>query len=385
MKLHEYQAKSILTSYGINVPEGGVIRRKEEVDVILDRLGGESFMVKAQILAGGRGKAGGVRLCRSREEVFDAVELLGRRLRTHQTVKEGVMVKALLIERAVEIAKELYLSVTIDRSAELPVILASAEGGVEIEELARESPDAIVKAYIRPEFGLPRFVVRKVASRIRLTPELTKEFGRLLTALVRIFVEKDASLVEINPLAVTEAGKLVALDVKLSIDDNALFRQEELAGLRDSSEDFPQEIRARQVGISYIYIGGSVGCMVNGAGLAMATMDLIKLSGGEPANFLDVGGGATSEQVREGFKILLSDENVRSVLVNIYGGIARCDVIADGIIRAAEEVGVDVPVIVRLEGTNADVGREMLNRSGLRFRTASTMAEAAEAAVEAAS
>ena len=386
MKLHEYQAKEIFASYGVKVPEGKVVRREEEVAEVLDGLGGESFAVKAQILAGGRGKAGGVKLCKSREEVFEAVKsLLGRRLRTHQTGERGVVVQAVLIERAINLKQELYLSMTIDRSAESPVILASAEGGVDIEELAKERPEAVVKEYFSSAFGLPPFIGRKVASRLGLPKSVTRDFVGLLSALARIFFDKDASLVEMNPLALTEDDELVALDAKLSIDDNALFRQKELAELRDSSEETPQETRAREVGISYVHIGGSVGCMVNGAGLAMATMDIIKSSGGEPANFLDVGGGATAEQVKEAFEILLSDSGVRSVLVNIYGGIARCDVIAEGIIEAAKCVEINLPVVIRLEGTNADIGRKMLDESGLMFRTAGSMADAARLAVEAAS
>ena len=386
MKLHEYQAKKVFASYGVKVPEGRVVRKEEEVAEVLDGLGGKSFAVKAQILAGGRGKAGGVKLCRSREEVFEAVKsILGKRLRTHQTGERGVVVRTVLIERAISLKQELYLSMTIDRAAESPVILASAEGGVDIEELARERPEAVVKEYFSSAFGLPPFVGRKVAARLGLPKSVTRGFVGLLSALARIFFDKDASLVEMNPLALTEDDELVALDAKLSIDENALFRQKELAELRDSGEETPQETRAREVGISYVHIGGSVGCMVNGAGLAMATMDIIKSSGGEPANFLDVGGGATAEQVKEAFKILLSDSGVRSVLVNIYGGIARCDVIAEGIIEAAKSVEINLPVVIRLEGTNADIGRKMLDESGLMFRTAESMADAAKMAVEAAS
>jgi len=386
VKLHEYQAKKVFASYGVKVPEGRVVRKEEEVAEVLDGLGGKSFAVKAQILAGGRGKAGGVKLCRSREEVFEAVKsILGKRLRTHQTGERGVVVRTVLIERAISLKQELYLSMTIDRAAESPVILASAEGGVDIEELARERPEAVVKEYFSSVFGLPPFVGRKVAARLGLPKSVTRGFVGLLSALARIFFDKDASLVEMNPLALTEDDELVALDAKLSIDENALFRQKELAELRDSGEETPQETRAREVGISYVHIGGSVGCMVNGAGLAMATMDIIKSSGGEPANFLDVGGGATAEQVKEAFKILLSDSGVRSVLVNIYGGIARCDVIAEGIIEAAKSVEINLPVVIRLEGTNADIGRKMLDESGLMFRTAESMADAAKMAVEAAS
>ncbi|MCX7703683.1 MAG: ADP-forming succinate--CoA ligase subunit beta [Planctomycetota bacterium] len=386
MKLHEYQAKQIFASYGIRVPEGGWVKKPEEAYEVARKLGGEQFVVKAQVLAGGRGKAGGIKLCKNAEEVFkESQQMLGSRLRTHQTGAEGVVVNALLVERAVRIKRELYLSLTIDRSIELPVILASAQGGVEIEELAREKPEAILKLHFEPEIATSQFLGRKLAYRMGLTEKATGEYIALVGRLTKLFLEKDCSLVEINPLVLTEEETIIALDAKMNIDENALFRQKELASQRDTSEDTPQEAKAKDVGISYVHIGGSVGCMVNGAGLAMATMDLIKLAGGEPANFLDVGGGATAQQVEAAFNILLSDKNVRSVLVNIFGGIARCDVIAQGIIEAAKKVKINLPVIVRLEGTNAEIGRKMLAESGLKFETASSMKEAAEAAVKASS
>lgn len=386
MKLHEYQAKEVFRRFGIPTPEGRLARDAAAAAAAATELGGAKWAVKAQVLVGGRGKAGGVRLCSSVDEVEKAAaELLGKRLVTVQSGADGVAVDAVLVERAVRIADEMYLAVTVDRAEEKPVLLASAEGGVEIETLAAERPEAIVKAHFEPEWGLSGALARTVAARMGLAQKNLTSFASVAVRLGRLFLETDASLVEINPLVLTEDGDFVALDAKLSIDDNALFRRKELARMRPPGDEVPQEIRAREAGISYVHIGGSVGCMVNGAGLAMATMDLVKLAGGEPANFLDVGGGATADQVEQAFGILLSDEGVRSVLVNIYGGIARCDVIAAGIIEAAKRIKVGVPVVVRLEGTNAAQGRAMLQESGLDFTTASTMAEAAEAAVRLAS
>ncbi len=386
MKLHEFQTKEVFRGYGIATPQGGVAESADEAVSVAKRIGGEVFAVKAQVLVGGRGKAGGIKICRGLEEVRKAAEgLLGKRLVTYQSGSEGVVVRRVLVEQGVEIEREMYLAVTVDRGAELPAVLASAEGGVEIEELARTKPDAIVRFHFEPEWGISGWMGRTIAQRLGLRGKLLQRFAATLAALGKLFLEKDASLVEINPLVVTKDGRLLALDAKLSIDDNALFRQRGLAEMRDTSEEKWVEVRAREVGISYVHIGGTVGCMVNGAGLAMATMDLIKLAGGEPANFLDVGGGATAAQVEEAFKLLLSDKNVRSVLVNIYGGIARCDVIAEGIIEAAKKVKIDVPVVVRLEGTNAEEGRRMLDESGLSLVTAATMKEAAEKAVRLAS
>jgi len=386
MKLHEFQAKEVFREYGIATPQGAVAESVEEAVSAAEQIGGEVFAVKAQVLVGGRGKAGGIRICRGLEEVKRAAEdLLGRRLVTYQSGPDGVVVRRVLVEQGVEIEQEMYLAVTIDRGAELPAVLASAEGGVEIEELARTKPDAIVRLHFEPEWGISGWMGRTMAQRLGLKGKLLQRFAATLVALGKLFLQKDASLVEINPLVVTKDGQLLALDAKLSIDDNALFRQKALAEKRDTSEEKWVEVRAREVGISYVHIGGTVGCMVNGAGLAMATMDLIKLAGGEPANFLDVGGGASAAQVEEAFKLLLSDKNVRSVLVNIYGGIARCDVIAQGIIEAAKKVKINVPVVVRLEGTNAEEGRRMLDESGLSLVTAATMKEAAEKAVRLAS
>jgi len=386
MKLHEFQAKKVFREYGIATPQGGAAKSADEAVSVAERIGGEVFAVKAQVLVGGRGKAGGIKICRGVEEVRKAAEsLLSRRLVTYQSGSEGVVVRRVLVEQGVEIEREMYLAVTVDRKAELPAVLASAEGGVEIEELARTKPDAIVRLHFEPEWGISGWIGRTIAQRLGLTGKLLQRFAATLAALGKLFLEKDASLVEINPLVVTKDGRLLALDAKLSIDDNALFRQRDFVEMRDTSEEKWVEVRAREVGISYVHIGGTVGCMVNGAGLAMATMDLIKLAGGEPANFLDVGGGATAAQVEEAFKLLLSDENVRSVLVNIYGGIARCDVIAQGIIEAAKKVKIDVPVVVRLEGTNAEEGRRILDGSGLSLVTAATMKEAAEKAVRLAS
>ncbi|RKY11852.1 MAG: ADP-forming succinate--CoA ligase subunit beta [Planctomycetota bacterium] len=386
MKLHEFQAKEVFREYGIATPQGAVAESVEEAVSAAEQIGGEVFAVKAQVLVGGRGKAGGIRICRGLEEVKRAAEdLLGRRLVTYQSGPDGVVVRRVLVEQGVEIEQEMYLAVTIDRGAELPAVLASAEGGVEIEELARTKPNAIVRLHFEPEWGISGWMGRTMAQRLGLKGKLLQRFAATLVALGKLFLQKDASLVEINPLVVTKDGQLLALDAKLSIDDNALFRQKTLAEKRDTSEEKWVEVRAREVGISYVHIGGTVGCMVNGAGLAMATMDLIKLAGGEPANFLDVGGGASAAQVEEAFKLLLSDKNVRSVLVNIYGGIARCDVIAQGIIEAAKKVKINVPVVVRLEGTNAEEGRRMLDESGLSLVTAATMKEAAEKAVRLAS
>ncbi|RKY17627.1 MAG: ADP-forming succinate--CoA ligase subunit beta [Planctomycetota bacterium] len=386
MKLHEFQAKEVFREYGISTPRGAVAESVEEAVSAAERIGGEVFAVKAQVLVGGRGKAGGIRICRGLGEVRKAAEsLLGKRLVTYQSDPDGVVVRRVLVEQGVEIEREMYLAVTVDRGAELPVVLASAEGGVEIEELARTKPNAIVRLHFEPEWGISGWMGRTMAQRLGLSGKLLQRFAATLAALGKLFLQKDASLVEINPLVVTKDKRLLALDAKLSIDDNALFRQKALAEMRDISEEKWVEVRAREVGISYVHIGGTVGCMVNGAGLAMATMDLIKLAGGEPANFLDVGGGATAAQVEEAFKLLLSDKNVRSVLVNIYGGIARCDVIAQGIIEAAKKVKIDVPVVVRLEGTNAEEGRRMLDESGLSLVTAATMKEAAEKAVRLAS
>jgi len=386
MKLHEFQAKEVFREYGIATPQGAVAESVEEAVSAAEQIGGEVFAVKAQVLVGGRGKAGGIRICRGLEEVKRAAEdLLGRRLVTYQSGPDGVVVRRVLVEQGVEIEQEMYLAVTIDRGAELPAVLASAEGGVEIEELARTKPNAIVRLHFEPEWGISGWMGRTMAQRLGLKGKLLQRFAATLVALGKLFLQKDASLVEINPLVVTKDGQLLALDAKLSIDDNALFRQKALAEKRDTSEEKWVEVRAREVGISYVHIGGTVGCMVNGAGLAMATMDLIKLAGGEPANFLDVGGGASAAQVEEAFKLLLSDKNVRSVLVNIYGGIARCDVIAQGIIEAAKKVKINVPVVVRLEGTNAEEGRRMLDESGLSLVTAATMKEAAEKAVRLAS
>jgi len=381
MKIHEYQAKEILKGFGVPVPRSRVTTQAAEVYDIAHELGG-TVVVKAQIHAGGRGKAGGVKLARSPREAQDiATRLLGSRLFTHQTGPEGKQVQKLLIEEGLNIKKEYYLGIVVDRSRQQAVFMASAEGGVEIEEVAARNPAAILKEHIDPRIGLSPFQARKLAFGLGLPPAQLGQAVKIFTALYNAFVATDASMVEINPFLETAEGNLIALDAKVNFDDNALYRHPEFKLLRDYSEEEPLEIEASRFGLNYIKLDGNIGCMVNGAGLAMATMDIIKLAGGNPANFLDVGGGASEESVTNAFRIILSDPHVQAILVNIFGGIVRCDVIARGIINAAKAVGVKVPIVVRLEGTNVDEGRRLLQESGLDIALADGMKDAAEKVV----
>ncbi len=383
MKIHEYQAKAILARYGVPTPRGEVAFTTEQARAAAERLGAPVVVVKAQIHAGGRGKAGGVKLARSVEEAADlAGKMLGMKLVTPQTGPAGRIVKRLLIEEGLDIKRELYLGVVIDRVAAAPVFMASAAGGVEIEEVARENPGAILRETIHPAAGLQPYQARKLAFGLGLPPEVVAAAAPFLQALYRAFTESDASLAEINPCVLTGDGRLVALDAKMTFDDNALYRHKELRELRDLDEEDPLEVEASKYGLNYIKLDGTVGCMVNGAGLAMATMDIIKLAGGAPANFLDVGGGASAEQVKNAFKILMSDPAVRGVFINIFGGILRCDVLATGVVAAAHELQVKVPVVVRMEGTNVEQGQEILRNSGLGFTIANGMKDGAEKIVQ---
>ncbi|MCZ6486177.1 MAG: ADP-forming succinate--CoA ligase subunit beta [Acidobacteria bacterium] len=382
MKVHEYQAKQILTQYGVKIPEGRVAKNPTEAFEIAKQLGGR-VAVKAQIHAGGRGKGGGVRIAQTAEEAQEiARNLIGSKLVTPQTGPEGREVQCVLIEEGLEIQKEFYLGIVIDRSQQRPVFMASREGGVEIEEVARKSPDLILKEYVHPAIGFQVFQARKLAFGLGLDATMVGQASRLMSALYQAFESTDASLVEVNPLVLTQGSELYALDAKMTFDDSALARHPEIVEMRDLSEEEPAEIEASRFQLNYIKLDGTVGCMVNGAGLAMATMDIIKLAGGSPANFLDVGGGADLEQVKNAFRILLSDENLKAVLINIFGGIMRCDVVAEGVVQAVKEVGVKVPVVVRLEGTNVEEGREILKTSGLDFVVATDMADAARKVVE---
>jgi len=379
MKIHEYQAKAILARYGVPTPRGEVAFTTEQARAATEHLGAPVVVVKAQIHAGGRGKAGGVKLARSVEEAADlAGKMLGMKLVTPQTGPAGRIVKRLLIEEGLDIKRELYLGVVIDRVAAAPVFMASAAGGVEIEEVARENPGAILRETIHPAAGLQPYQARKLAFGLGLPPEVVAAAAPFLQALYRAFTESDASLAEINPCVLTGDGRLVALDAKMTFDDNALYRHKELRELRDLDEEDPLEVEASKYGLNYIKLDGTVGCMVNGAGLAMATMDIIKLAGGAPANFLDVGGGASAEQVKNAFKILMSDPAVRGVFINIFGGILRCDVLATGVVAAAHELQVKVPVVVRMEGTNVEQGQEILRNSGLGFTIANGMKDGAD-------
>ncbi len=378
MKIHEYQAKQVLQKFGVAVPQGRVAYSPAEAYEIAKRFGG-TVAVKAQIHAGGRGKGGGVKIARSPEEAEElARKMIGMTLVTHQTGPAGRGVQRVLIEQGVDIAREFYLGIVIDRAAKRPVFMASREGGMEIEEVAARDPEAIHKEQVHPGVGLQPFQARKIAFRLGLEGPQVRKAAGLMQSLYRAFSSCDASLVEINPLIATAEGELLALDAKMDFDDNALFRQPEIREMRDFQEEDPLEIQASRYGLNYIKLDGNVGCMVNGAGLAMATMDIIKLAGGNPANFLDVGGGANVEQVRNAFKILVSDPHVKAVLINIFGGIMRCDTVARGVVEAVRDVGVDIPVVVRLEGTNVEEGRRILQESGSSFEVALGMADAAE-------
>ncbi len=386
MNLHEYQAKALFGRYGLPVPPGRVVRDPAEVPEAIEALGGDRWVVKAQAHAGGRGKAGGVRVVDDADSVGEvAAAMLASPLVTYQTGPAGRPVNEVLIESSVAIARELYLGAVVDRSRRRIVLMASIEGGVEIERVAAEHPERILQAVVDPLVGLQPYQGRQLAFALGLDAGQVRSFTRLAMGLVRLFQEQDLSLVEINPLVVTESGELLCLDGKVNVDDNALYRHPDLREQRDLRQEDPREVEAAEWELNYIALDGDIGCMVNGAGLAMATMDLIKLVGGEPANFLDVGGTATSERVAEAFKIILSDTQVRGVLVNIFGGIVRCDLIAEGIVAAVAEVGVEVPVVVRLEGTNAERGRALLADSGLRIEAVEGLAEAARAIVEAVS
>jgi len=383
MNIHEYQAKALLKRFAIPIPRGRMAATPEEAAVVARELGGVC-VVKAQIHAGGRGKAGGVKLAKTPGEAEKiAKELLGKKLVTHQTGPEGREVKRVLVEEGLQIEREIYVAVVLDRSLSRPCVLASAEGGVEIEEVAEKSPEKILKEIVDPAVGLLSFQGRRLAYRLGLRHEQVGPLVSLLSGLFRVFMDLDCSLVEINPLVITADGKLIPLDAKMNFDNNGLFRQPEVAALQDLDEEDSKEIEASSLGLSYIALDGNIGCMVNGAGLAMATMDIIKLCGGEPANFLDVGGGATKDRVTQAFKILLSDKRVQGVLVNIFGGIMKCDVIAQGIVEAAREIQVKVPLVVRLQGTNGELGRKILTESRLAIIPAETMAEAAEKIVQA--
>jgi len=384
MKIHEYQAKELLREFAIPTTKGGVAATAQEAAALAKDLGGR-VVVKAQIHAGGRGKGGGVKVVNGEREAEAAAgAMLGKPLITYQTGPEGQIVSKVLVEGAVGIASELYLGMVVDRASERVAFMASTEGGVEIEKVAAETPEKILKEFVDPGVGLMPYQARNLAYGLGLTGKTASAAASFIMKLYRLFIEKDCSLAEINPLIITEEGDIMALDAKLNFDDNALYRHPELADLRDLSEEDPSEVEASEFGLSYIKLDGNVGCMVNGAGLAMATMDIIKLAGGEPANFLDVGGGANEESVTNAFKIILSDENVKAVLVNIFGGIVRCDVVAQGVIAAAKNVDLKVPVVVRLEGTNADAGLRLIEESGLNFETAKGLKTAAQKAVAAA-
>jgi len=385
MNLHEYQAKAILVEAGVPAPAGKTAASAAEALAAAQALGGDSWVVKAQVHAGGRGKAGGVKKVSGRKELEAAAQsLLGSRLVTHQTGPAGQPVERLLIESPCAVAREFYLACLVDRALERIVLVVSGAGGMDIEEIAAKSPAQIQKVICDPIAGLQAYQCREAAYALGLADRQVDTLTRIMLSIYRLFRARDLNLVEINPLAVTADGALLALDAKIQVDDNALYRHKDLEALRDPSQDDPKEVRARAHDLNYIALGGNIGCMVNGAGLAMATMDLIKLHGGMPANFLDVGGGTTAERVAEAFKIILSDEKVRAILVNIFGGIVRCDLIAEGIIKAVREVGVSVPVVVRLEGTNVDKGRALLKESGLKILTADSLTEAAQKVVAAA-
>ncbi|CAN1523342.1 SucC Succinyl-CoA synthetase, beta subunit [Methylophilaceae bacterium] len=382
MNLHEYQAKTLLQKYGIPVPRGQVISVAKQTPTVTSEIDSPAWVVKAQVHAGGRGKAGGVKVVKSSAEAqMVASELLGKTLVTYQNAPDGQPVNQVLIEETLPIARELYLSMLVDRSLERIVVVASSAGGMDIEEIAQVSPEKILQEVCSPLNGLVDYQARNLAFKLDLVGDQIAAFSRLLKGLYRLFKENDLALLEINPLIVTTDGKLFALDCKMSVDDNALYRQKALAEQRDWSQEDSKEAVAHHAGLNYIALNGNIGCMVNGAGLAMATMDLIKLHGGAPANFLDVGGGATAETVTKAFKIIMADPNVKAILVNIFGGIMRCDIIAEGIITAVKDVGMQIPVIVRLEGTNVELGKQMLQSSGLNIISADGLTDAAKQAV----
>lgn len=384
MKVHEYQGKEILKNFNVPIPQGRVAFTVDEAVEEAKQIGGKVWVVKAQIHAGGRGKGGGVKVAKSLDEVHTyASQILGMTLITHQTGPEGKLVKRLLIEQGVNIARELYVGVTLDRVTSRNVVMASTEGGVEIEKVAEESPEKILKEFIDPAVGFQAYQARNLAFGLGLSGEAFKNGVKFLTALYKAYEAMDCSLAEINPLVVTAEGGIIALDAKMNFDDNAMFRHPDLALLRDLDEEDPLEVEASRSSLNYIKLDGNVGCMVNGAGLAMATMDIIKLAGGEPANFLDVGGGANAQTVENGFKIILADKHVKAVLINIFGGIVRCDRVATGVVEAVKKIHVNVPIVVRLAGTNADLAGEILANSGMNFLVAKNLKEAAEKVTEA--
>ena len=382
MKIHEYQAKAILAKFGVPVPRGEVVAKKDEAHAVAERLGTPVVVVKAQIHAGGRGKGGGVKVAKSAEEAAAfAEQILGMNLVTAQTGAEGRLVRRVLVEEGLDIKREIYLSVLVDRAVGAPVFMTSAAGGMEIEEVAKKHPEKILRETIHPETGFQAYHARKLAFGLGLSADLVQAAVPFMTALYRAFMETDSSLLEINPCVVTGDGRLVALDAKITFDDSALYRHPDFKDLRDLDEETPLEVEASKFRLNYIKLDGTIACMVNGAGLAMATMDIIKLSGGNPANFLDVGGDASEERVRNAFRILLSDPNVKAVFINVFGGILRCDMLASGIVSAAKELRFKVPVVVRMEGTNVHEGQEILRNSGLNFSVADGMKDGAEKAV----
>ncbi len=379
MKIHEYQAKELFKKYGVPIPMGGIAFTPEEAVSAAKTLGGYPVVVKAQIHAGGRGKGGGVKLAKSEAEVVSvAKEILGMTLVTHQTGPEGRLVKKVLVEQGLSIEKELYLSIVPDRATAKNVIMASVAGGMDIEAVAAETPEKIIKVYVDPVMGIFPYHCRKVAFGLGLSPEVMKTFNKMLVNLYKLFADYDCALLEINPLVITTDNNILALDAKMDFDSNALFRHKDILGIRDLDEEDPLEVEASKYNLNYIKLDGNVGNMVNGAGLAMATMDIIKQVGAEPANFLDVGGGANEEMVENGFRIILSDKNVKGILINIFGGILRCDVLAQGVVQAAKKTGIKIPVVIRMEGTNVEEGRRILSESGLNLITAVDLQDAAE-------
>jgi len=378
MNLHEYQAKQLIAKYGISVPKGIAIKSPDELDQSIAQLDSSAYVIKAQIHAGGRGKAGGVKIVTSKKEAAEVVNsLLHKKLVTYQNKPDGQPVDTLLIEESCDIEKELYFSILVDRQSEKIVVIASSAGGMEIEEISKNNPEKIIKETCIPINGLMDYQSRNIAFALGLPNEMINDFVKFARSAFKSFIENNLALLEINPLVIDSHKKIIALDCKINVDDNALYKQKTLAELRDWSQNDSKEAEAFAAGLNYIALNGNIGCMVNGAGLAMATMDLIKLCGGEPANFLDVGGGATAETVAKAFKIILDDKNVQVVLVNIFGGIMRCDIIAEGIIAAIKEVGIKIPIVVRLEGTNVDLGKKLLQTSGLNIKAANTLTEAA--------
>ena len=384
MDIHEYQAKALLADFGVPTPPGGLAYSPEQAQYRASEIGGEQWVIKAQVHTGGRGKAGGIRLCRSEQEVWSAAdEMLGSRLVTNQTGPRGRGVYRLYVESVADIEREIYLGFVLDRATERVMLVASAAGGMEIEQIAEEDPESMIRVVIEPAVGLQAFQAREVAFALGLDASLVTEAANTLRACYRSFRDLDATMVEINPLVVTADGRILALDAKMTFDDNALFKHQRISELRDKSQEDPREMRATDRGLSYVGLEGDIGCIINGAGLAMATMDMIKHSGGEPANFLDIGGGASPERVAKAFNLVLSDDNVKGVLVNIFAGINRCDWVAQGVVKAMQDLDIQVPVVVRLSGTNVEEGRRILEESSVSLITADTLAEAAEKSVAA--